>query len=89
MRIPFHASATYDRTSATGGANGASLRFEPEASDPMAKGTGKGIARLREKIKENPKYGSLISTADLWILAGCVALEVTGGPVVVSPLHQK
>ena len=34
MRLAWHSSGTYDAATGTGGSNGATMRFEPEISDP-------------------------------------------------------
>eukprot|EP01090_Pellita_catalonica_P011374 TRINITY_DN2299_c0_g1_i2.p1 TRINITY_DN2299_c0_g1~~TRINITY_DN2299_c0_g1_i2.p1 ORF type:complete len:370 (-),score=63.72 TRINITY_DN2299_c0_g1_i2:52-1128(-) len=76
VRLAWHASGTYDAKSGTGGSNGATMRFKPEASDGA--NAGLGIARDRlEKIKrKHPE----ISYGDLWTFAGCVAIEEMDGP---------
>jgi len=78
IRLAWHASGTYDKVTKTGGSNGATMRFEPESKHGA--NAGLGIARdLLEKIhKEHPE----ISYADLWTLAGVVAVQELGGPEV-------
>ena len=34
IRLSWHASGTYNRSNNTGGSQGATMRFEPEKSDP-------------------------------------------------------
>jgi len=34
MRLAWHASGTFDKRDSTGGSNGATMRFAPEATDP-------------------------------------------------------
>ena len=34
IRLAWHSSGTYDKATATGGSNGAGMRFETEAADP-------------------------------------------------------
>ncbi len=58
----WHSSGTYDKASATGGSNGAGMRFEAEASDPENAGLAAGRAFL-EPIKR--KFPA-ISYSDLW-----------------------
>ncbi|KAJ3380587.1 heme peroxidase [Lobulomyces angularis] len=53
VRLAWHAAGTYDKTTKTGGTNGATMRFKPESS---------------------AKH-DWISYADLWTLAGVVAVE--------------
>lgn len=33
MRLAWHASGTFDKSSKTGGSNGATMRFKPESTD--------------------------------------------------------
>jgi cytochrome c peroxidase len=78
VRLAWHAAGTYDKTSHTGGSNGATMRFDPEKSHGANKGLDKARALL-EPIKK--KYPS-ISYADLWSLAGVVAIQEMGGPQI-------
>lgn len=78
IRLAWHASGTYDKNKKAYGSNGATMRYAPEASH----GANAGLAvprTLLEKIKS--KYPE-ISYADLWTLAGVVAVEEMGGPVI-------
>lgn len=78
IRLAWHASGTYDKKTNTGGSNGATMRFKPESSDGA--NSGLDLARkLLEPIKA--KYPG-ISYADLWTLAGVVAVEEMGGPKI-------
>jgi len=78
VRLAWHASGTYDKGTGGGGSNGATMRFHPEASHGA--NAGLGVARqILEPIKNaNPN----ISYADLWTLAGVVAIEEMGGPKI-------
>jgi len=78
IRLAWHASGTYARASGTGGSNGATMRFAPESGHGANAGLDVARARL-EKIKQ--KYPDM-SYADLWTLAGVVAVEAMGGPKV-------
>jgi len=76
VRLAWHASGTFDKKDGTGGSLGAKMRFNPEAGH----GANAGLEYARsflEPIKE--KYPE-ISYADLWTLAGTVAIEEMGGP---------
>lgn len=74
VRLAWHASGTFDVKSQTGGSNGATMRFSPESEHGA--NAGLVIARnLLEPIKQ--KYGDQISYADLWTLAGVVAIKGT------------
>jgi len=78
IRLAWHASGTYCASTKTGGSNGATMRFPPE--NAWGANAGLKIARdFLEPIKA--KYPSL-SYADLWTLAGCVAVESMGGPAI-------
>jgi cytochrome c peroxidase len=76
VRLAWHASGTFCKASKSGGSAGATMRFEPEKS--WGANAGLGVARdALEEIKM--KYPSL-TYADLWTLAGSVAIEEMGGP---------
>jgi len=78
VRLAWHAAGTYDKNSHTGGSNGGTIRFHPESS--AGANAGLKVARdLLEPIKQ--KYPG-ISYADLYTLAGVVAIEELGGPKV-------
>lgn len=76
IRFAWHNCGTYDRESNTGGSNGATMRFGAEANDPENAGLDKAKALLLPIHKQFP----WLSLADLWILAGYVAIEAAGGP---------
>lgn len=79
IRLAWHSSGSYDKVSGTGGSNGAGMRFAPESG--YGANAGLAVARnLLEPIKA--KYGNALSYSDLWTLAGVVAVEEMGGPLV-------
>jgi len=78
VRLAWHASGTYDKNSKTGGSNGAAMRFQPEAGDPGNYGLAVARAVLEPIKRDFPG----ITYADLWTLAGAVAVESMGGPKV-------
>ena len=78
LRLAWHCSGTWCKSSNNGGSEGATMRFKPECDH--GGNAGLGIARgLLEPIKV--KYPN-ITYADLYILAGVVAVEEMGGPKV-------
>mmetsp|Transcript_23406 Transcript_23406/g.44039 ORF Transcript_23406/g.44039 Transcript_23406/m.44039 type:complete len:384 (-) Transcript_23406:17-1168(-) len=78
IRFAWHNAGTYDKDTNTGGPNGSTMRFDEEANDPENAGLGKAM-RVLEPIK---RKWSFLSYADIWMLAGCVAIEASGGPRV-------
>ena len=79
VRLAWHCSGTYSKArGGSGGSEGARMRFDPEAS--FGANAGLGVARAAlEPIKERH---SGLSYADLYALAGVVAIEEAGGPTI-------
>jgi len=86
IRFAWHCSGTYDAVSKTGGSNGATMRFPAEQADPE----NKGLAKAREVIAAvHRKHAATLSLADAHVLAGYVAFEATGGPVIPFATGRK
>ncbi|XP_028765666.1 L-ascorbate peroxidase 3 [Neltuma alba] len=77
LRLAWHDAGTYDAKTKTGGPNG-SIRNEEEYSHGSNSGLKKAIDFCEEVKVKRPK----ITYADLYQLAGVVAVEVTGGPTI-------
>ena len=85
IRFAWHNCGTYDKSNNTGGSNGATMRFHSEKNDPENSGLSKAIKLLSPIVEKYP----WLSTADIWILAGYVAIEVSGGPSIPFCFGRK
>ncbi|XWS45566.1 hypothetical protein CRYUN_Cryun15aG0147600 [Craigia yunnanensis] len=77
LRLAWHDAGTYDAKTKTGGPNG-SLRHDHELKHSANSGL-KIAVELCEEVKARHRE---ITYADLYQLAGVVAVEVTGGPTI-------
>ncbi|KAL9258278.1 putative L-ascorbate peroxidase 3, peroxisomal [Drosera capensis] len=77
LRLAWHDAGTYDAKTRTGGPNG-SIRNEEELNHEANRGL-KIAVELCEEVKS--KYPR-ITYADLYQLAGVVAIEISGGPTI-------
>lgn len=78
LRLAWHCCATYNKFTRNGGSNGATMRFVPELTDDGNSGLDVARSAL-EPIKQ--KF-PLMTYSDLWTLAGKVAIEEMGGPLI-------
>eukprot|EP00956_Cyclotella_meneghiniana_P035576 scaffold116166_cov30-Cyclotella_meneghiniana.AAC.1 len=86
VRLAWHCAGTYSKVDGTGGSDGGRMRFDPEAS--WGANAGLDVAR---KALEGVKslYGDELSYADLYTLAGVVAVEESGGPKIPFRLGRQ
>ncbi|XP_020217105.1 L-ascorbate peroxidase 3 [Cajanus cajan] len=77
LRLAWHDAGTYDAKTKTGGPNG-SIRTEEELNHAANKGLRTAVEFCEEVKAKHPK----VSYADIYQLAGVVAVEVTGGPTI-------
>jgi len=80
VRLAWHAAGTFDKRDGSGGTNGATMRFEPESTDPA----NAGLHIVRNMLQPVRANHPEISEADLWTFAGCSAIEFMGGPKVAN-----
>lgn len=78
LRLAWHASGTYDKASSNGGSGGATMRYQ-EAHH----GANAGLHVARNLLEPIKKQFPGISYADLWTLAGVVAIQELGGPTIL------
>lgn len=77
LRLTWHSAGTWDPDGKPlGGANGASMRFEPEKGYE----DNKGLELARELLERVKAKHTAVSFSDLWVLAGYVAVEDLKGP---------
>ncbi|GAA2868841.1 catalase/peroxidase HPI [Pseudonocardia halophobica] len=72
VHTAWSSAASFRTTDKRGGANGARLRLEPQASWPVNAGTAEVIAKLDEVRQA---FGKPVSLADTIVLAGAAAVE--------------
>jgi catalase-peroxidase len=72
VHTAWSSAASFRTTDKRGGANGARLRLEPQASWPVNAGTQEVIAKLDEV---RSAFGKPVSLADTIVLAGAAAVE--------------
>lgn len=78
VRLAWHCAGTYDVKTGTGGSDGATMRFKPEADH----GGNAGLHHARNLLEPIKRMHPNVTYADLYVYAGVVAIEVCGGPNV-------
>lgn len=78
VRLAWHLSGTYDKNTGTGGSNGATMRFREESNH----GANAGLYLARAVLESVKEKHPWISYADLYTLAGVVAIHEMGGPLI-------
>ncbi|KAL9126927.1 MAG: hypothetical protein Q9217_004103 [Psora testacea] len=78
VRLAWHCSGTYDKETGTGGSNGATMRFDPEADH----GANAGLKAARDFLEPVKEKFPWISYSDLWTLAGVTAIQEMQGPLI-------
>jgi catalase (peroxidase I) len=78
IRLAWHASGTYSKVDKTGGSDGGNIRHQPEAGH----GANAGLHLARGWLEPIKKSNPGITYADLFTLAGVVAIEEMGGPKI-------
>jgi catalase-peroxidase len=87
VHTAWSSAASFRSTDKRGGANGARLRLEPQASWPVNAGTQDIVAKL-EEIRS--AFGKPVSLADTIVLAGNAAIEkaaAAAGVDITVPFH--
>ncbi|MFC5379419.1 catalase/peroxidase HPI [Aquipuribacter nitratireducens] len=72
VHTAWSSAASFRTTDKRGGANGARIRLEPQASWPVNAGTQEVVARLDEVRQA---FDAPVSLADTIVLGGCAAVE--------------
>lgn len=78
VRLAWHSAGTYDSESDTGGSNGAGMRYESEGGDPA----NAGLQHARVFLEPVKSAHPWITYADLWTLAGVIAIHEMDGPSI-------
>mmetsp|Transcript_27053 Transcript_27053/g.92341 ORF Transcript_27053/g.92341 Transcript_27053/m.92341 type:complete len:416 (-) Transcript_27053:89-1336(-) len=78
VRLAWHSAGTFEKSTNTGGSDGATMRFAPESADPA----NAGLSIIQDLLHVVKKRHPEISAADLWTAAGSMAVGFLGGPDV-------
>ena len=85
VRVAWHAAGTFDKSDASGGSDGATMRFAPESEDAA----NAGLSIIHDLLLQVKLRHPDVSIADLWTLAGCSAVEFIGGPKVKHTMGRS
>jgi cytochrome c peroxidase len=80
VRLAWHSSGTYDKMSKTGGSEKGTIRFPEELAHGANGGLTVPLGWLEPIHERYSKDG--LSYADLFTLAGVVAIKTSGGPTI-------
>lgn len=78
VRLAWHCAGTFSKVDGSGGSNGCRMRFNPEAGW----GANAGLSTARAALDPLKQQFPGITSADLYTLAGVVAVSAMGGPEV-------
>jgi len=78
LRLAWHSSGTYDQMTKTGGSGGGTMRFKEE----LAHGGNAGLSQIVDKLEPLHAKFKGVSYADIYTLAGKVAIEAANGPTI-------
>ncbi len=81
VRLAWHSSGTYDRITKTGGSQLGTIRFNEELAHGANAGLDLAVSWL-EPIYKKYNMKNDLSYADLYTLAGVVAIKTLGGPTI-------
>ncbi len=88
VRLAWHSSGTYDKITKTGGSFKGTIRFKEELAHGANRGLDSAVAWLEPVYKKYNKNSDL-SYADLYTLAGVVAIKTLGGPTITWRAGRK
>ncbi|XP_071737907.1 L-ascorbate peroxidase, cytosolic-like [Rutidosis leptorrhynchoides] len=77
LRLAFHSAGTFDKNTKTGGPFGTIRQKEEQNHGPNV-----GLDKAIEMLEPLKQEFQIVSYGDLYVLAGIVAVESTGGPPI-------
>jgi catalase (peroxidase I) len=82
VRLSWHSSGTYSRITQTGGSGKGTIRFQEELAHGANAGLQQAVDWLEPIYTKYQGLGQDLSHADLYTLAGVVAIETLKGPKI-------